>query len=125
MYLIKNICKIISGSFIQFSKKDKVSDLSYDSRKIQAAEKNLFFALKTSHADGHLFIENAYNKGIRNFVVMQQVDAGLLHNANIILVEDTFPALQNLAAFHRSQFSFPVIGITGSNGKTIEDRITA
>jgi alanine racemase len=119
VYLIKNICEIISGSFVQYSNNDKVFDLSYDSRKIQAAEKTLFFALKTSHADGHQFIENAYYKGVRNFVVMQQVNVDSLPDSNIILVEDTLSALQNLSAFHRSQFSFPVIGITGSNGKTI------
>jgi alanine racemase len=78
VYLIKNICEIISGSFVQYSNNDKVFDLSYDSRKIQSAEKTLFFALKTSHADGHQFIENAYYKGVRNFVVMQQVDVAWL-----------------------------------------------
>ena len=119
MYLIKNICEIVSGSFIQLINNGKVSDLSYDSRKIQAAENTLFFALKTAHADGHQFIENAYKKGVRNFVVAQEIDAPLLTDANIILVENTLTALQKLAAFHRSQFSIPIIGITGSNGKTI------
>jgi alanine racemase len=119
VYLIKNICEIISGSFVQYSNNDKVFDLSYDSRKIQSAEKTLFFALKTSHADGHQFIENAYHKGVRNFVVMHPADAGLFPDANFILVENSLLALQKLAAFHRSQFSIPVIGITGSNGKTI------
>jgi alanine racemase len=119
VYLIKHINEIVSGSFIQFCTNDKVSDLAYDSRKIQSADKTLFFALKTIHADGHQFIKNAYQKGVRNFIVEQQMEIGLLPNVNIILVENTLAALQKLAAFHRSQFSFPVIGITGSNGKTI------
>lgn len=119
MYLIKHITEIISGSFIQFFANGKVSDLAYDSRKIQSADKTLFFALKTAHADGHQFIKNAYQKGVRNFIVEQQLETALLPDANFILVENTLDALQKLAAFHRSRFSFPVIGITGSNGKTI------
>jgi alanine racemase len=119
VYLIKNICEIVSGSFIQFSKNDKVSELSYDSRKIQSSEKTLFFALKTAHADGHLFVEDAYQKGVRNFCVAQETDVAKFPESNIILVENTLKALQSLAAYHRSQFALPVIGITGSNGKTI------
>jgi len=109
----------VSGNFIQLIRDSKVSELSYDSRKIQAANATLFFALKTAHADGHQFLENAYQKEVRNFVVSQQVDISLFVDANIILVEDTLAALQALASFHRSQFSIPVVGITGSNGKTI------
>lgn len=119
MHSIKEICKIVSGSFIQFFSDGKVSELSYDSRKIQAAKNTLFFALKTLHADGHQFLESAYQKEVRNFVVAQQVDAALFPEATIILVDDTLSALQALASFHRSQFGIPVIGITGSNGKTI------
>ena len=119
MYLIKNICEIVSGSFIQFFKNDKVSELSYDSRKIQSPEKTLFFALKTTHADGHQFLEDAYQKGVRNFIVAQESDVSKLPASNIILVENTLRSLQTLAAYHRSQFTLPVIGITGSNGKTI------
>jgi Alr-MurF fusion protein len=119
VYLIKNICEIVSGSFIQFSKNDKVSELSYDSRKIQSPEKTLFFALRTAHADGHQFLEDAYQKGVRNFCVAQETDAAKFPGSNIILVGNTLKALQSLAAYHRSQFALPVIGITGSNGKTI------
>ena len=118
MYSIKEICRIVTGNFIQFSNDGRVLDLSYDTRRIQAPEKALFFALKTAHADGHQFLENAYQKGVRNFVVAQEVD-GDFPGANIIQVENTLLALQNLAAFHRSQFTIPIIGITGSNGKTI------
>jgi alanine racemase len=119
VYLIKNICEIVSGSFIQFFKNDKVFELSYDSRRIQSPEKTLFFALKSAHADGHQFLEDAYQKGVRNFFVAQEVDLTKLPDANIIAGENTLKALQSLAAHHRSQFSLPVIGITGSNGKTI------
>lgn len=100
-------------------KDENILHLAYDSRKIQSAENTLFFALKTAHADGHQFVESVYKKGVRNFVVAQEIDMAPLVNANIILVENTLAALQNLAACHRSKFSIPVIGITGSNGKTI------
>ena len=118
MYSIKQVCEVVSGSFIQLFSENKVSDLAYDSRRIQAPEKTLFFALKTTHADGHQFVENAYQKGVRNFIVSQAVE-GDLAGANIIHVENSLKALQVLAAFHRSQFKIPIIGITGSNGKTI------
>ena len=98
---------------------DTILHLAYDSRKIQSAENTLFFALKTAHADGHQFIESAYKKGVRNFVIAQEIDVTPLSNANIILVENTLAALQKLAAYHRSRYSIPIIGITGSNGKTI------
>ena len=93
MYLIKNICAIVSGNFIQFSKDDKVSELSYDSRKIQSPERTLFFALKTTHADGHLFLEDAYQKGIRSFCVTQEIETEKLPGSNIILVDNTLKAV--------------------------------
>ncbi|MBD0296739.1 MAG: bifunctional UDP-N-acetylmuramoyl-tripeptide:D-alanyl-D-alanine ligase/alanine racemase, partial [Flavisolibacter sp.] len=93
--------------------------LVHDSRTITFGASSLFFALKTVHRDGHLFIQDAYKKGVRNFIVSEQVDTASLADCNIIMVSDVLEALQNLAAFHRGQFSIPVIGITGSNGKTI------
>ena len=119
MYSISTICEIVTGSFFKKETNDTILHLAYDSRKIQSAENTLFFALKTAHADGHQFIESAYKKGVRNFVIAQEIDLTPLSNANIILVENTLAALQKLAAYHRSQYSIPIIGITGSNGKTI------
>ena len=98
---------------------DFIKYLVYDSRNISFPQTSLFFALKTSHRDGHQFIGDAYKKGIRNFVVSESIDTNKLTDCNIILVADTLNALQSLASYHRSQFSIPVIGITGSNGKTI------
>ncbi len=80
-------------------------------------DSTLFFALKGPGRDGQLFIDDLYKRGVRNFVVHSAV-AGF-PGANIILVDDTLAALQQLAAYHRRQFVIPVIGITGSNGKTI------
>ena len=118
-YSIDNICKIVNGKFIQQTEDGSISHLVYDSRNISFAEQSLFFALRTGTGDGHLYILNAYQKGVRNFIVNKEINFENLKEATIILVDDTLEALQRLASFHRAQFSIPVIGITGSNGKTI------
>ncbi len=118
-YSINDICKIVNGKFIQLVEKYSISHLVYDSRNISFAEQSLFFALLTSRANGHSYILNAYQKGIRNFIVSEEVSLENLKEAAVIYVDDTLKALQLLASFHRKQFSIPVIGITGSNGKTI------
>ncbi|HEY0356598.1 MAG TPA: UDP-N-acetylmuramoyl-tripeptide--D-alanyl-D-alanine ligase, partial [Flavisolibacter sp.] len=117
MYPVNTICQIINGSFLQKAGEQTILHLVYDSRRLPQAETSLFFALVTEHNDGHRFVEDAYKKGVRNFIVSKNIP--LLQDANIILVEDTLQALQALAAHHRHQFTIPVIGITGSNGKTI------
>src|SRR5690606_18927425 len=78
----------------------------------------LFFAIVTEKNDGHKYITDAYQKGVRNFVVSYEVDFKAYDFINVIKVENCLTALQSLAAFHRSTFNIPVIGITGSNGKT-------
>jgi len=90
-----------------------------DSRKINSPATSLFFALKGPRRDGHQFIQELYKKGVRNFVVCEKISLSLFPEANFIQVDDTLHALQQLAAYHRRQFNIPVIGITGSNGKTI------
>ena len=119
MYSIQTIYEVIGGKFISYQPGSEIEHLVYDSRRIQQPSSSLFFALRTAHNDGHRFIPDAYKKGVRNFVVSENINAQGLQNATIILVSDTLLALQNLAAFHRSHFHFPVIGITGSNGKTV------
>lgn len=118
MYSIVTICEVIKGSFLQTKGDDPIEHLVYDSRRVQQAEASLFFALKTEHNDGHKYLAGAYKKGIRNFIVSEAPSVPL-NESNIILVEDTLNALQELAGFHRDHFSIPVIGITGSNGKTM------
>ena len=95
-----------------------VRELVMDSRKVAFPETSLFFALKGQRRDGHLFIEEAFKKGIRNFIISDK-SAAVPGAANVIAVKDVLEALQCLAAHHRSIFHIPVIGITGSNGKTI------
>lgn len=120
-YTISEIVKIIKGELIHEGDANaRISELAIDSRRLIAPETSLFFALTSKRNDGHKYIEELYDKGVRNFVV--ETDPSnllLLYNANIIKVKNTLSALQMLATAHRKQFKIPVIGITGSNGKTI------
>lgn len=118
MYSINTICTAVGGRFLQNVSDAEISELVYDSRKVQSAAGALFFALKTSHGNGHLFLQDAYKAGVRNFIVEEQ-EIEHLAGANMILVNNSLKALQQLAAFHRFHFNIPVIGITGSNGKTV------
>lgn len=93
--------------------------LVLDSRKINAPATSLFFALKGLRRDGHRFIPELYRQGVRSFMISEAIETGSYPEANFVVVSDTLDALQQLAAWHRSRFDIPVIGITGSNGKTI------
>lgn len=93
-----------------------VEEIITDTRKIHNAAKGIFFALSSAR-DGHKYIKDAYTAGIRNFVVGSETEQ--LPDANYFTVNNTLAALQTLAAHHRKQFTIPVVGITGSNGKTI------
>ncbi|WP_259016844.1 bifunctional UDP-N-acetylmuramoyl-tripeptide:D-alanyl-D-alanine ligase/alanine racemase [Emticicia fluvialis] len=94
-----------------------------DSRFVSQPQQSIFFAIKGERHDGHAFIEELYRKGVREFVVEKKAaPADLLvrfPDGKFWMVENGIKALQNLAAAHRKKFSIPVIGITGSNGKTI------
>ena len=97
-----------------------VSQLLTDSRSLTVPEETIFFALRTEGGDGHNFIPDLFGKGVRNFVVASdyypQPECAA---ANYIAVESPLDALQALATFHRRRFrELPVIGITGSRGKT-------
>ncbi|HWR33028.1 MAG TPA: bifunctional UDP-N-acetylmuramoyl-tripeptide:D-alanyl-D-alanine ligase/alanine racemase [Chitinophagaceae bacterium] len=96
-----------------------VEHLLTDSRKVFSAAGTLFFCLKSTRRDGHQFVQELYKKGVRNFVVSDRTIAENFIDANFIFTDDVLQALQDLAAYHRRQFNYPVIGITGSNGKTI------
>jgi alanine racemase len=104
---------------LQFQEDHEIEYLLTDSRKIIFPESSLFFALPGARRDGMQFIPELYERGIRNFVVHKKLSLAEMSSANIILVKDSLGALQSLAVFHRRQFEIPVIGISGSNGKTI------
>ncbi len=102
-----------------------VKHLLTDSRLLALdAPQTLFFAIKTDKNDGINYVENLYKKGVRCFIVSDHDTQKLtvisgLKGINLLVVADVLQALQDLAIFHRSQFHCPVIGITGSHGKTI------
>jgi alanine racemase len=97
-----------------------VARLLIDSRLVYDASESLFIALKGNKHDGHQFLQQLVGKGVRNFVVKcGAIPNGLTSEANWIEVDDPAKALQKIGAFHRSGFQIPVLGITGSNGKTI------
>ncbi|MBL4676058.1 MAG: bifunctional UDP-N-acetylmuramoyl-tripeptide:D-alanyl-D-alanine ligase/alanine racemase [Mucilaginibacter sp.] len=115
-YAISEIKKIINaaGEIIEDT---QISVLLTDSRRINHPASSLFFAL-SGRRDGHGFIADAYTLGVRNFVVSHQPEM-IAEDVNFLVVSDALLALQQLAAHHRRQFNIDVIGITGSNGKTI------
>lgn len=116
---IEQIGKWCSGTWLVQSHDTIVEELVIDTRKIAQPEQALFIALKSPRRDGHSFIKDAYEKGIRNFLVSEDVNTTPFPGANFIGVKDTLAALQQIAAAWRKQFDIPVIGVTGSNGKTI------
>ena len=97
-----------------------------DSRSLCFPEETLFFALKSARNDGHKYIEDLYRRGVRNFVVeakgiLEFCTSGTEHmpDANFLIVPSPLAALQRLAERHRDEFNVPIVGITGSNGKTM------
>ncbi len=118
-YPVRHIASIVNGEFLHFRGDDSIDQLLLDSRRLVYPATSLFFALRGPRRDGVAYLEELYKRGVRNFLVMGTPEIEQLPEANIVRVPDTLAALQQLAAFHRSQFSIPVIAITGSNGKTI------
>lgn len=115
--LLSHIASIIKagGNFPD----QEIRELLLDSRKLTNPSHSLFFALTGERRDGHQFIADLYKKGQRYFVVSHDVASDNYPDACFLKVEDTLQALQVLTAWHRSRFQIPVVGITGSNGKTI------
>ena len=98
----------------------KISILLTDSRSLTYPEETLFFALRTRNNDGHRYLHDLYEGGVRNFVV-DHIPATMMNvdDANFLVVDNVMRSLQMLARCHRCRFTAPVIGITGSRGKTI------
>ncbi|MBQ5730369.1 MAG: bifunctional UDP-N-acetylmuramoyl-tripeptide:D-alanyl-D-alanine ligase/alanine racemase [Bacteroidaceae bacterium] len=118
-YTIGEISKILNATLVGPSPDSKVTRLLTDSRSLSFPEETLFFAIVTLHGNGHAYIPELYSRGVRCFVVSSADAVEACPDANFILVKDTVAALQSLAARHRSLFDIPVVGITGSDGKTI------
>lgn len=119
-YSIKEIANTLNIKQNTMKGNPFISILLTDSRLISTPDESLFFALETKNNDGHKFIKDLYEQGVRNFVVSKTLpEWEHLQDANFLYVTDTLMALQKIAAQHRRAFDIPVIGITGSNGKTI------
>ena len=135
-YSIEKVTTLIGARRI--GKRDaQIGWLLTDSRSLCFPEETLFFALKTARNDGHKYIEDLYRRGVRNFVVTkspklgdnrgmnkassdpQPPNLGGYEDANFLVVPSPLEALQRLAERHRDEFNIPVVGITGSNGKTM------
>lgn len=118
-YTISTISRLLEAEEMQIAAPDaEISVLMLDTRHIPLPG-SLFFAISGQRHDGHHFLDAAYTAGVRHFVVSHDVQARDFPGANILKVPDTLLALQTLAAGHRARFNYPVVGITGSNGKTI------
>jgi len=116
--LIKNIVPILKASAVGNIEEAVVDTVSIDSRSLQNSAHTLFFALVGPNNDAHSYIKDLIATGVQNFVVLH-IPEGCADKANFLIVENTLDALQQFAAYYRSGFHFPVIGLTGSNGKTI------
>jgi alanine racemase len=116
---ISDIAKIVNGSLS--GKQDLVIfDLVTDSRQMTFPEGMTFFAIRGKNHDGHHFIGNLYQKGIRAFIVEAlPADMARYSDAAFVLTNNTISALQLLAAYKRENFKSPVIAVTGSAGKTV------
>ncbi|MCB0805964.1 MAG: bifunctional UDP-N-acetylmuramoyl-tripeptide:D-alanyl-D-alanine ligase/alanine racemase [Bacteroidales bacterium] len=117
-YTLDQILKITGGEWVsRHPLENSIQDILIDSRRLINAENCLFIALVTRKNDGHNYIRELHQKGVNNFVISDPEAA--IENTNCLLVNDTLNALHKLTAAHRASFEIPVIGITGSNGKTI------
>lgn len=119
-YTIEKVTTLIGAR--RYGETDaNIGFLLTDSRSLCFPEETLFFAIKSDRNDGHKYIPSLYSRGVRNFVVTDVPESydKLYPGANFLRVIDTREALQRLAERHRDEFDIPIVGITGSNGKTI------
>lgn len=117
-YSISDISNIVNGDLqLGDSLHVEIKSLAIDSRKIIFAAKALFVAIQSPQNDGHLYVMDAYHKGVRNFFVNKQVS--LPDDCNVVSVSNTVDSLQLLAQYHNEQHKVDTLAIIGSNGKTI------
>jgi len=116
-YTISEIAKIIDSDHPLADPGQVIDTLAIDSRRLIREKGVLFIALKGAQHDGHAFVPELARQGISNFLITRLPDEPL-GEVNYLVVSDTLAALQQLAAYHRQQFGYPVVAVTGSNGKT-------
>lgn len=115
---IKSIVPVLQSRFSGNNSTASIDSVSIDSRSLQNSSSTLFFAIVGPNNDAHVYINDLISIGVENFVV-RYIPEECSDRANFLVVGDTLQALQRFAAYYRSLFHFPVIGLTGSNGKTI------
>ena len=115
---IKNIVPILHAQWVGHHPNTLIENIAIDSRSLQNGAQTLFFAIVGPNHDAHIYLEELLEKGVRNFVVTH-IPEEFKYQANFLVVNNTLDALQDFATYHRSLFDFPIIGVTGSNGKTI------
>jgi Alr-MurF fusion protein len=119
-YSIQQFQEITNGKIQGRDNKDLIiKHLHTDSRQIYFPASTCFIAIKSPRRDGHDYIRELYFRGVRSFIISKPIDTNIYPEASFLIVQDVILALQKIAAFHRSKFKIPVVGITGSNGKTI------
>jgi UDP-N-acetylmuramoyl-tripeptide--D-alanyl-D-alanine ligase len=119
-YTLAQIAEITKGKLVG-NANAIITSIITDSRKISVDDNSIFIALNGKNHDGHNFIEIVYNTHTKNFLVekLPQNYKNRFPEANFIVVKNSLEAFHKWAAHYRNKFSYPVIGITGSNGKTI------
>lgn len=117
-YSIETITQLLGAQRIGL-REARIDWLLTDSRSLCFPEETLFFALQSKRNDGHKYIPDLYARGVRNFVVSEVPAGDSYSEANFLRVAHPLKALQKLAELHRAKFQIPVIGVTGSNGKTV------
>lgn len=115
---LKSLISVFNAEWIGSDTDIFVDHISIDSRSLQNGAKTLFIALSGANNDAHLYISELIEKGVQNFVV-QYIPENVKGKANFLIVKNTLKAFHEFAAYYRNLFDFPVIGLTGSNGKTI------
>ena len=119
LYQITEIKQVVQAEGILNAPEVTIRTLVFDSRKLSDVEHSLFFAL-SGRRDGHEYLQDAYDQGIRNFVISDDSKLSKRYkDVNILLVNDTLHALHRLTSWHRTHYNYPVMAITGSNGKTV------
>lgn len=120
VYTIEKVTTLI-GARRYGDSESNVRWILTDSRSLCFPEETLFFAIRSGRNDGHKYIADLYRRGVRNFVVeeLPQNWSEEYPEANFLKVPFALEALQRLAERHRDEFNIPVVGITGSNGKTV------
>ncbi len=117
--LLREIVQLLKLPHSEEEKEVQIDWLGTDTRQLNTPATTLFVALKTSKRDGHQYLQQAYDLGVRCFLVEQSSLVPLFPHTRYLQVDDPLAAMQLIVATHRAKFHIPVIGITGSNGKTI------